>query len=190
MLCRFFDRMFLLRAWLVWINGLAKPLQTPNTYERRNKNSGISVEIRGLLRRLQQLETTISHLNRTATEVSEQRESAVEMTHQQLLVNQQMMQQVTISDWFKGYFVSVLFLTDQLNHFVTSTASGGPEYGKRFIVGWAKGARDSSWNIEVNVSALVGKDHEHVLKWTRDQHSDLTKIHEHFRLYVQYLNVL
>jgi hypothetical protein len=103
-------------------------LQTPNTHERRNKNSGISVEIRGLLRRLQQLETTISHLNRTATEVSEQRGSAVEMTHQQLLVNQELMQQVTISDWFKGFGITAVF--HGANHFVTSTASGRPEYGK------------------------------------------------------------
>jgi hypothetical protein len=55
------------------------------------------VAIRGLLRRLQQLETTIAHLNRAATEVAEQRESAVEMTHQQLLVNQELMQQVRYS---------------------------------------------------------------------------------------------
>lgn len=105
------------------------------------------MEIRGLLRRLQQLETTIAHLNRSATEVAEQRDSVVELTHQQLLVNQELMQQVRYQmavysvlgngirhQFFYGAIVSFCYLT----------AYGGPKHGKWIIYGGAMGAREYS----------------------------------------------
>ena len=54
----------------------------------------VSMEIHSLLHRLQRLETTVVYLDRTATEVEQQRESSMEATHKQLLMNQYLMQHV------------------------------------------------------------------------------------------------
>ena len=54
----------------------------------------VSMEIHSLLHRLQRLETTVVYLDRTATEVEQQREYSMEATHKQLLMNQYLMQHV------------------------------------------------------------------------------------------------
>jgi len=66
--------------------------------------SSTSLEIRSLLQRLQRLETTVAHLAGTATEITEQREAAVAATHQQIVNNHELLQQVcTVYRWFSSF---------------------------------------------------------------------------------------
>lgn len=114
-----------------------------------------SVEIRSLLLRLQRLETTLAHLAGTATEITEKRESTVAATHQQIVNNHELLQQVCA---IIGFLYCVLDNFLATCHFLFSLPAGSisaiayerPQTGKWAFSGGTVGARGTSRTIGVD----------------------------------------
>ena len=77
-----------------------QPLElTTNFSVLRSSRTPSPPDVRSLLRRLQQVETTVRNLERASSEIAVQRETTVAATHQQLRTNQELLQQVRNSSW-------------------------------------------------------------------------------------------